>query len=294
MVKTELGRAFLASTAALTAPAPRALLKDPKTERYYSPVAATKLDPDVRKTLVRVGDRDVTDFFYNTYHGTPLAYARAIDLIGAAGVKPGAGQRLGDFGFGSVGQLRMLATLGFDTVGIEVSPFLVDLYSDPTDQGRFGKGSVKMVFGHYPGDAAVAEAVGGGLDVFLSKNTLKRGYIHPYRTPGQPDWVIHLGVTDEVFLKTVHDAIKPGGLFMIYNICPALTPEDKPFVTWTDGRSPFTRDQFAAAGFREIAFDIDDTGFVREMGRRLHWDRGADAMDLDHDLSVIYTLVRRI
>ena len=276
MVKTELGRAFLAATAALT-PAPRVLLKDPKTERYYSPTAAAKLDANVRKTLVQAGDREVIDLFYNTYHGTPLAYARAINLIGTAGVGPGAGQRLADFGFGSVGQLRMLASLGFDTIGIEVSPFLVDLYSDPADQGPFGKGSVKMTFGHFPADALVAAAVGGGLDVFLSKNTLKRGYIHPYRTPGKPEWVIKLGVTDEVFLRTVHDALKPGGLFMIYNICPAPTPEDKPFVTWTDGRSPFTRDQLAAAGFQVIAFDVDDTDFVREMGRRLHWDRGADA-----------------
>ena len=204
MVKTELGRAFLAATAAL-APAPRVLLKDPKTERYYSPTAAAKLDANVRKTLVQAGDREVIDLFYNTYHGTPLAYARAINLIGTAGVGPGAGQRLADFGFGSVGQLRMLASLGFDTIGIEVSPFLVDLYSDPADQGPFGKGSVKMTFGHFPADALVAAAVGGGLDVFLSKNTLKRGYIHPYRTPGKPEWVIKLGVTDEVFLRTVHE-----------------------------------------------------------------------------------------
>lgn len=294
LMKTDLGRAFLGATAALTPPAPRTLLKDPKSERCYSPAASAKLDADVRKTLLPVSEREVTELFYNTYHGTPLAYARAIDLLGTAGLKPRAGQRLADFGFGNVGQMRMLAALGFDTVGIEVSPFLADLYAHPSDQGRFGGGSVKMVFGRYPGDAAVAAAVGGGLDVFLSKNTLKRGYIHPYRTPGKPEWVIQLGVTDEVFLKTIHDALKPGGLFLIYNICPALTPEDKPFVTWTDGRSPFSREQFAAAGFEVLAFDVDDREFVREMGRRLRWDQGADAFDLVHDLSVLYTFAQRI
>jgi SAM-dependent methyltransferase len=289
MVKSDLGRAYLAATADLIAPAPRPLAEDPKAERIYGAAGAARLDEATRATLQPLSERDAVEFYYNTYHGTPLAYARAIDLLGQQGVKPGK-LRLADFGFGNIGQLRLLASLGFDTTGIDVSPFLADLYTEPSDQGPYGKGSVKLVFGRYPLETG---AVVGDLDVFLSKNTLKRGYIHPYRTPAKPEWVINLGVTDEVFLKTIHDALKPGGFFLIYNICPALTPEDQPFVPWSDGRSPFTREQFAAAGFKVIAFEIDDTKFVREMGHLLGWDKDEDPLNLENDLSVIYTLVQR-
>ena len=41
---------------------------------------------------------------------------------------------------------------------------------------------------------------------------------------------IDLGVSDEIVLKSFYDALIPGGFFLIYNICPALTPPDKPFV----------------------------------------------------------------
>jgi len=292
-VETELARQFLTATASLTPAAARVLWQDPKSERLLSAAAVVGLSDEERKALVPVSERDMQEFYYDTYYGTPLAYARPVDLLGAAGVKPGAGQHLVDFGFGHIGQLRLFAALGFEAIGVDAAHYLDELYADPTDRGPFGAGQVKIVIGKYPADAATVAAVGGDLDVFISKNTLKRGYIHPYRTPEKPEWVIDLGVTDEVFLKTVHDALKPGGKLMIYNICPALTPEDKPFVPWSDGRSPYTREQFEAAGFAVLAFDVDDTAFVRDMGKRLRWDQGPDATDLEHDLSVLYTLVER-
>ncbi len=290
---SELGRRFLAASASLTAPAPRVLYSNTKTQRFFSEDAAARLPEAERRSLVKASYSEMAEFYYFTYHGSPLAYARAIDLLGAAGVEPSKGQSLADFGFGNIGQLRLLASLGFKTIGIDVAPFLGELYSYPGDQGPYGPGRVNIVIGEFPEDTATVEALSGKLDVFLSKNTLKRGYIHPYRTPAKPEWVIHLGVTDEVFLNAIYKALKPGGKFMIYNICPALTPPDKPFVTWSDGRSPFSREQFAKAGFSVIAFDKDDTDFVRRMGRLLGWDSGPDAMDLDNDLSVLYTLVQK-
>lgn len=81
---------------------------------------------------------------------------------------------------------------------------------------------------------------------------------------------------------------------LVYNICPALTPPDKPFVTWSGERSPFSREQWKAAGFKVNVFDQDDTEAVRVMGHALGWgDDPEDHWDIDHDLSVISTLVER-
>ena len=43
-----------------------------------------------------------------------------------------------------------------------------------------------------------------------------------------------------------------------------------------------------------LVFDRDETTTFRTFGKALEWDKGEDAMDLEHDLSVLYTLVRRV
>jgi hypothetical protein len=70
-------------------------------------------------------------------------------------------------------------------------------------------------------------------------------------------------------------------------------PPGKPYVPWADGRSPFAREMFEKVGFRVVAFEVDDTAAARAMARALGWDRGAEAMDLAHDLFGQYTLVQR-
>jgi hypothetical protein len=47
------------------------------------------------------------------------------------------------------------------------------------------------------------------------------------------------------------------------------------------------------AGFEIIKYDEDDTAAAREMGRKLEWDNGPSAMDLENDLVVWYTLLKR-
>ena len=77
-------------------------------------------------------------------------------------------------------------------------------------------------------------------DLVLSKNTLKRGYIHPER-PTEDRKLIKLGVDDRAFVQAVYDMLEPGGLFLIYNLCPAQAPPDQPYIPWADGRCPFDR-----------------------------------------------------
>ena len=186
----------------------------------------------------------------------------------------------------------MLATIGAHVVGVEVDPILRALYSSASDTGSLARGRVVLVHGSWPGDSEVRASAGAGFDLFLSKNTLKRGYIHPEQ-PVDPDRLVHLGVTDEAFVAAVFESLVPGGLFAIYNLCPAPAPPGEPYIPWADGRSPFPREVFEAAGFEVLAFDEDDTLRIRDFGRALSWDEGEEAMDLQNDLFAWFTIVRK-
>lgn len=276
--------------------------------RYLSPAQYEALPEDERAGYV---EKKIDDyFFYYTRYGSPIAYARAIDLVAQewgsvqGGPETFRDKKIVDFGFGGIGQLRMMGNMGAHVTGIEVDPLLQALYADPALQGEVTRpsimddvppvGSLKLVFGQWPADAATKQAVAerGKFDLFISKNTLKRGYITP-ETEVDPRMLVQLGVSNEQFVQELADAMNPGGLVMIYNICPKQAPEGEPYKPWADGRCPFTREQLEAAGFEILKYDEDDTPAAREMGRRLEWDNGANAMDLENDLVVWYTLLRK-
>jgi len=272
------------------APAVRPLFTTPLAQRYLA--AAARLPP-VRKRVVDVGGtRKVVDeeYYYTTRYGTPLAYARPLELLARSGFADVRGRRILDFGYGGIGQLLMLASLGADIVGVDVDPLLRAMYAER--DGAFGDGQVHTIDGRWPADTAVRAAVGGRYDLIISKNVLKRGYIHPAQ-PVDERKTIKLGVDDETFLRAAFDALAAGGRLMIYNLAPAPAPPDKPYIPWADGRSPFPRELFERVGFRVVAFEVDDTVAAREMAHALGWDRGPDAMDLAHDLFAQYTLVER-
>jgi hypothetical protein len=238
------------------------------------------------------------EYYYTTRYGTPLAFVRALDLVGQAGLSHLAGARIVDFGFGSIGQLRILASLGADAVGIEVDDRLRALYGEEGDTGRIppasvaadgARGSITLVFGHYPASEDIREAVGGGFALFVSKNTLKRGYIHPEEDV-DPRMLVHLGVDDATYVGTLFDILQPGGYAMIYNLHPAAAAKGEPYIPWADGRCPFSRELIEDSGFRILAFDEDDTPFARTMGKALGWD---EQMKLDTDLFATWTLLQR-
>ncbi|MFY7897134.1 MAG: hypothetical protein ACOVP8_12945, partial [Phycisphaerales bacterium] len=275
---------------------------------YLTPAQYEALPEDQRADYVETKYDDY--FFYYTRYGSPLAYVRAIDLIAQqwgssqGGPETFRDKKIVDFGFGGLGQLRMMGNMGAHVTGIEVDPLLQALYADPALQGEVTRpsimddvppvGSLKLVFGQWPADDATKQAVAerGKFDLFISKNTLKRGYITPEKEV-DPRMLVQLGVSNDQFVKELADAMNPGGLVMIYNICPKQAPEGEPYKPWADGRCPFTREQLEAAGFEVIKFDEDDTPAAREMGRKLEWDNGASAMDLESDLVVSYTLLRK-
>ena len=131
--------------------------------------------------------------------------------------------------------------------------------------------------------------MGGGYDLFISKNVLKRGYVHPERFAPEKH-LVSLGVDDEAFVRTLHEMLVPGGRALVYNIAPPPAPLDKPYVPWADGRCPFAREIWEKVGFKIVAFDRDDTPAALEMARALGWDKEEGGLEF----SAMYTLAQKI
>lgn len=306
LATSPLARRFLAATESLPTIGTRTVHQMPQTRNYYSPAATADLPPETRARLVKI---DLEEYrYYYTKYGSPLAYMRALELVAARGMSDLSGRRVLDFGYGSIGHLRLMASLGASVTGVDPDSYLSAIYADPRDQGvvpaardRSGNaistrdGSITLAHGYYPKESAIVTRVGRGYDLILSKNTLKRGYIKPERRAPK-EQLIELGVKDEIFLSTLADALNPGGILLIYNLAPAQAPANKPFLPMADARSPFSREQYTKAGLSVIAFDVEDHDFVRRMGRALGWDKsdkGETTQDLNTNLFALYTMVEK-
>jgi SAM-dependent methyltransferase len=295
LVSSRLARDFLDSTPRLPAIAPRALYADKTKQNYFTETQVQSLADEERRALERVPVDET--FYYTTKYGSPLAYSRPLDLLGKAGLESVAGRKILDFGYGTIGHLRLLAELGADVTGVDVDPLLSALYraADGTSVATNRNGSqgrIRLIHGRFPSDRAIGQAVGGGYDLIISKNTLKRGYVHPERAV-EKRRLLNLGVDDRVFLESIHIALKPGGRILIYNISPAPTPPGRPYKHWADGRCPFPRESWESAGFRVIAFDQDDSTAIRLFAHALGWDRGDAPMDLKSDVFALYSLFEK-
>lgn len=296
LCETDAARSFLSAAAQLPSITPRIIYRDRERGLAISEAAWKKLTAEEQ---AKFKPRDCDErFYYYTGYGTPLNYARAFDVAGKYGLKSWNGMRVLDFGYGSVGHLRMLASLGADAQGVEVEPMFAALYSSPDDQGAIdtavkGKpGNLKLHDGKWPADPAIAKAVGGNYDLFISKNTLKKGYIHPERQADER-MLIKLGVEDEAFLKAVYDALKPGGLMLVYNIAPAQNPADKPFLPMADGRFPFDRALAEKVGFEVLAFDQVDDEVMHKYWFVYFPDPEMTAENLKESIFTHYTVLRK-
>jgi hypothetical protein len=290
-VRSPWVRRFLRATAELPAVSPRVFFRTADRSRWWTEAEVLALPEAERAALQRV---EIGDEVYYGRYSTPLAYVRPLEILAAEGFEP-RGRRLVDFGYGNVGQLKLLSLLGADAAGIELEPLLPLLYAAENGPVRARDGSIgrlRLLHGRFPADAGLVRDLEGSYGLFLSKNTLKRGYVHPEK-PVPDRQRVDLGVTDAEYVRAVHRLLDPGGLFLIYNLSPAPAPAGKPYIPWADGRSPFSRQTLKAAGFEVIAFDRDDSDAARAMGRALGWDAGEKPMDLERDLFATYTLARK-
>lgn len=299
LAQSNLTRRFLAATSSLPPVAARTVYMNEVSREYFSPAAKASLPAAAQAKLAEV-TLDEYRYYYTKY-GSPLAYIRPLELVVGRGFTDVEGKLIADLGYGGIGHLRLLASLGAHVTGMDPDSYLSALYSERRDQGgvpparevrRGAPGSITLAHGYWPKDPKMLERVGQGFDLILSKNTLKKGYVKPDRKIDKRQ-MVDLGVGDDVFLKTVYNTLNPGGMLMIYNISPKQ--QDKGYNPQADGRSPFAREQYEKSGFEVIAYNAADDTAIRDVGRALRWDRNAkdEVSDLDGNLFALYTLVRR-
>jgi len=305
LAQSELTRRFLAAASALPPIAPRTAYINELNREYFSPAARAALPEQRRAQLAEV---QLDEFrYYYTKYGSPLAYMRALEFAVDPNFRDVAGKRILDFGYGSIGHLRLLASLGAQVTGVDPDGYLAALYSESGDQGavapamnagasRRSRGSITLAHGFWPKDARMVDRVGRGYDLILSKNTLKRGYVKPERKVDDKRQLINLGVSDPVFLAALWNALVPGGKLVIYNLYPKPAGPSAKYKPMADGRSPFSREQYEKAGFKIVAFDAEDHAFARKIGKLLKWDQNEKAEtidDLDSNLFALVTVVAR-
>jgi hypothetical protein len=292
LARSALGRAFLEAAEGAPPYAPRTVYRRGQAREWLDATAFARRTADDRAAWTAVTMDE--DTYQGLFYGSPLAYLLPLERLGGAGFGGLRGKRVADFGHGGIGQLRLFAELGAEAVGIDVDPLQPVLYSAPTDQGPLGGagGSVKLVHGRFPADPKAVAAVGGAYDLFLSKNTLKRGYIHPAEKV-DPRLLVDLGVDDPTFLKAVAGALKPGGWLVIYNLSPAPNAPGKPYRPMGDGRCPFSAEDLAAAGFETVVRDGADNTAARALGAALGWDKPPVNMKLEDDLFGLVTVPRK-
>lgn len=264
--------------------------------RAYTPAEYAELPTTEREGLQPT--EITTDNYYQTQYGTPVVYARTIDLI-AETAGPGyqlRGQRILDFGYGQIGQLKMLAMAGADAVGFDVDPLLRATYAHAGDTGNapggtIPGGSVELVHGLFPGDPATVRRVGGWYDSVVARNVLKRGYVDPVGETAA--WQrVEFGASKTEALVALREAITPGGTLLIYNVGLGPAQSEDGYNPAADIACPWTQGELRLAGFEIIAHDADDTDAMRELARALGWDGHLYQIEIEN-LFAAYTLVRR-
>jgi hypothetical protein len=303
LFETPLAKRFLdvASSGALADPPTRKLLYNSKARLWRTLEEGLTMPAAVHQAFTPK-DCD-PNFFFETRYGSPLVYARVLEVASQHGARlepdGTAAPALLDFGYGTIGHLMLTASMCIDSAGVDVDSLLPRLYAPEVRTGSLpctegGSARLRLFDGQWPMEPDITQAIRTtwpeGFDLITSKNTLKMGYIHPAREV-DPKLLVHLGVDDGEFIHTVFESLKPGGIFLIYNISPRLTGEGETYKPWSDGRCPFSREALTDAGFEVLAFDETDDAAVERIFKALGYpvtdDKGAK------DLFAHYTVAKR-
>ena len=172
LVASALAKDFLKATSNLPAIPRRTVYLDEAAKTYKTESAGAPLSKDEKSKLKSI-ELDES-FYWTTKYGSPLAYTRPLDVLGRYGLKNVSGLKILDFGYGSIGHLRLLASLGANVTGIDVDPLLHALYSAQEDQGLVKNpqgrdGKVRLIDGRFPADSGTTAEVGGDYDLIISK-----------------------------------------------------------------------------------------------------------------------------
>ena len=233
------------------------------------------------------------DSYYATFYGTAAAYLPAVDFAATAmdatdDADLFEGKRVLDLGYGQMGQLELLAACGAEVVGVEVDPILTMLYDD-TQQPRAVEnpagdgGSVRVTECLWPNEESCRENVGGGYDVIISRNLLKRGYVKPEKLLGNYVPVAH-GMSDAEACGHFYDALSPGGVLVIYS----LGGKPDPAKPWTDIANPWPLGAWESAGFEVVHHDLDVSPGAREMFVALGYRTAEEAEDALFGVCSVY------
>jgi hypothetical protein len=287
LAQQQTAREFLSAAQGLEPQPTRSVFSHATTRRTVTPIEYNAMAANEREGFERK-DYDDT-FYYATHYGSPVAYLRAVEIAGAHGIATLEAARILDIGYGAIGGVRLLAGAGAHVSAIDVDSLLPALYREASDQGSVKaiqgrSGSIKLFNGVYAGNTTLTKLIGNHFNVIVSKNTMKRGFMKPAASRKA---YVSFEASDEVLLDTLYDTLAPGGLLVIYNITGPYDAS-KPA---TDGRSPFSREQFIRANLMVLAFDASDDAGVRAMGNALGWP--AQMGDLDKNLFALYTVVQR-
>jgi hypothetical protein len=263
VLPTPAAQAFLDEVARLPAVAPRTLYRHEQRRTWLS-AAEWQALPEADRAQHRPREFDAMAWA-STFYGSPLAYALLLDVAAAHGLQGLPGRKIIDYGYGAIGAPRLLAQAGAQVIGLDVDPVLGLLYNQPGDTGRMrGGGSLQLLNANFPGDGSAA-AVGRGAQLFISKNTLKNGYLRPEAGNA----LVRPPVPLPEYLAAVRHTLAAGGLFVIYNL--SLKQDPAQYRPANDGRCPFTVDELNAAGFEVLRLDSDHSAVARRAGEVLGW-----------------------
>lgn len=267
---------------AVDAPWVKAWLKAVTQLKPVKPTIAFCTEDQLRCALKEPSEpfflpREVNDELVYARLSDPLGYARPFEVLAATGFTP-KGKKVLDFGYGNLGHLLMLSKLGAQVHGVEIDALL--------PLAAKGLGNLVLHHGFFASDPKLVKELGKGFDLFLSKDTLTRGSVHPEGKDARA--AIDLGLGDQELLALIFGMLKPGGYFYLYNLAPA---QGEPYQPLADGRCPWPRQLLEKAGFEVLAYDAADSRKAREMGHLLEWD--AKGADLQKTLFASYTLLRR-